>query len=67
MFGHFNQEELAAGIKDKMTTYRLEAEQQRQMPKHSFRRRIAQQLRAWAEALEPTPGFSPTSKRLRGA
>lgn len=67
MFGHFNQEELAAGIKDKMTSYRQEADQQRQLPKHSFRRRIAQQLRAWAEALEPTPSFSRTSKRLHGA
>jgi len=67
MFGHFNQEELAAGIKDKMTTYRQEADQQRQLPKLSFRRRTAQQLRVWAEALEPTPSFSRTSKRLHGA
>ncbi|WP_299429616.1 hypothetical protein [uncultured Meiothermus sp.] len=67
MFGHFNQEELTAAIKDRMTTYLREADQQRHLPRHSFRRRIAQQLRAWAEALEPTPGFSRSSKRLHGA
>lgn len=67
MFGHFNQTELTVVITDKINTYCQEAERERQLPKHSFRRRVAQQLRAWAEALEPTPSRTPAKRRLRGA
>lgn len=67
MFGHFNQAELTVSITNKINTYRQEADQERQLPKHSFRRLVAQQLRAWAEALEPTPSFAPDERRLRGA
>ncbi|MCX7782826.1 MAG: hypothetical protein N2318_04190 [Meiothermus sp.] len=67
MFGYFNQAELTASITDKINTYRQEAERERQRPKHSFRRRVAQQLRAWAEALEPTPSFTRANQRLHGA
>ncbi|MGK0617442.1 hypothetical protein [Meiothermus cerbereus] len=37
-----------------MNTYRKEAELERQLPRHALRHRIAWQLRAWAEALEPS-------------
>ncbi len=67
MFGHFNQAELTVVITDKINTYCQEAEWERQLPKHSLRRRVAQQLRAWAEALEPTPSFGRTNRRLHGA
>lgn len=54
MFGHFNSVELAVLVADKMNTYRKEAELERQLPRHALRHRIAWQLRAWAEALEPS-------------
>ncbi|GIW24171.1 hypothetical protein [Meiothermus sp.] len=57
MFGHFNQAELTVVIRDKIHVYRQEADRARQLPKHSLRYRIAQQLRVWAEALEPTRGL----------
>lgn len=66
MFGHFNQAELTVAITEKIETYRREAERERQLPKHSFRRRIAHLLRAWAEALEPSRGFRG-QEQLRGA
>lgn len=65
MFGNFNQDELTVVITDKVNTYRQEAERERQLPKHSFRRRVAHLLRAWAEALEPSRGF--VKEQLRGA
>ncbi|WP_243455013.1 hypothetical protein [Meiothermus sp. CFH 77666] len=58
---------MTVAITEKIETYRREAERERQLPKHSFRRRVAQQLRAWAEALEPTPSRTPAKRRLRGA
>ncbi|MCX7601736.1 MAG: hypothetical protein N2Z75_07330 [Meiothermus sp.] len=67
MFGNFNQDELAAIITAKIDAYRQEAERERQRPKQAFRRRVAQQLRAWAEALEPAPGVNRANRRLRGA
>lgn len=66
MFGHFNQAELTVAITEKIETYRREAERERQLPKHSFRRSIAHLLRAWAEALEPSRSFTG-QEQLRGA
>lgn len=58
MFGHFNQDELTVAVNDRLTTYRQEAALQRQLPRYSIRHHLAQQLRSWAEALEPSRGFS---------
>ncbi len=57
MFGSFNPVELAVIIADKIKGYHQEAELEGQLPKHSLRRRIARLLRAWAEALEPSPNL----------
>ncbi len=67
MFGYFNQYELTAAINDKISAYRQEALWEGQIPRQSFRHLIAQQLRAWAEALEPTQGFSARNRQLRKA
>jgi hypothetical protein len=65
MFGHFNQEELTAAVQHKITAYRQEAALQRPLPRYSIRYQIAQQLRAWAEVLEPSTSPSCAHRRLR--
>lgn len=46
--------------KDKLTTYRLEAEVQRQLPKRVWRTELARVLRTVAERLDPaTPALTP--------
>jgi hypothetical protein len=65
MFGHFNQDELTAAVQDKITAYRLEAALQRQLPRYSVRYQTAQQLRVWAEVLEPATSPSSDHRRLR--
>lgn len=64
MLGSFNPDELAAVMADKVKAYQQEAELERKLPKHTFRRRIARLLRAWAEALEPSQSLEG---RLHGA
>jgi len=64
MFGHFNSVELAVLVSDKMNAYRQEAELERQLPRYALRHRIAWQLRAWAEALEPSAEGCPQQKRV---
>lgn len=65
MFGHFNQDELTAAVQDKITAYRQEAALRSQLPRQSVRYQIAQQLRAWAEVLEPATSPSSAHRRLR--
>ena len=49
-------------VQDKLTTYRLEAEIRRQLPKSGWRTELAQVLRRVAERLEPaTPSLEPNS------
>lgn len=43
---------------EKIETYRLEAELQRQLPKFSFRHQAAVWLYTLAIALEPVPGYT---------
>lgn len=65
MFGHFNQDELTAAVQGKITAYHQEAALRSQLPRQSVRYQIAQQLRAWAEALEPSSSPSSAHRRLR--
>ena len=60
-----NPAEQKALVDLKVQAYHLEAAAQRQIPRHSLRQLIAQQLRNWAEHLEPTP--SVLSHRVRQA
>jgi hypothetical protein len=45
-------------VNQKIRSYQLQAELDRQIPRRSLRHQIAKQLRAWAEQLEPNPGLT---------
>lgn len=65
MLGPSGHEEIVALNRARMEAYRLQAEIERQLPKHSLRRQIAKWLRSLAESLEPSQPFP--AKQLRQA